>query len=170
MRTAISIREGALSSVTLLRRLGHDSRKNRLYRAFRELGRAVRTLVLLRYLSEPELRESITAMTNKVEAFHGFAAWLMFGGDILGHNDPDHHEKIVKFNELIANCVIYQTALDITGVVNQLVAEGQVVDPDDLATISPYIRENIRRFGEWVLDTTPPEPTIITQLDIVLDS
>ncbi|WP_420497801.1 Tn3 family transposase [Parafrankia soli] len=52
----------ALSSVTLLRRLGHDSRKNRLYRAFRELGRAVRTLVLLRYLSEPELRESITAM------------------------------------------------------------------------------------------------------------
>lgn len=44
----------ALSSVTLLRRLGHDSRKNRLYRAFRELGRAVRTLVLLRYLSEPE--------------------------------------------------------------------------------------------------------------------
>ncbi|MEX5713654.1 Tn3 family transposase [Parafrankia sp. FMc6] len=48
--------------MTLLRRLGHDSRKNRLYRAFRELGRAVRTLVLLRYLSEPELRESITAM------------------------------------------------------------------------------------------------------------
>ncbi|SQE00303.1 hypothetical protein FMEAI12_6470004 [Parafrankia sp. Ea1.12] len=87
----------ALSSVTLLRRLGHDSRKNRLYRAFRELGRAVRTLVLLRYLSEPELRESITAMMNKVEAFHGFAAWLMFGGDILGHSDPDHHEKIVKF-------------------------------------------------------------------------
>ena len=34
MRTAISVREGRISSVTLLRRLRHDSRKNRLYRAF----------------------------------------------------------------------------------------------------------------------------------------
>ncbi len=154
--------------VTLLRRLGHDSRKNGLYRAFRELGRAVRTLVLLRYLSEPDLRASITAMTNKVEAFHGFADWLMFGGEILSHNDLDHHEKIVKFNELIANCVIYQTTLDITGTVNHLVADGWTTDPDDLATISPYIRENVRRFGEWVLDTTPPEQAVITRLDVAL--
>ncbi|MEV4224914.1 Tn3 family transposase [Nonomuraea sp. NPDC049725] len=43
LRTAISIRENRISSVTLLRRLGNHSRKNRLYRAFRELGRAVRT-------------------------------------------------------------------------------------------------------------------------------
>src|SRR5262249_2593170 len=42
LRTAISIREGRVSSVTLLRRLGNHSRKNRLYRAFRELGRVVR--------------------------------------------------------------------------------------------------------------------------------
>ncbi|WP_435831795.1 Tn3 family transposase [Nonomuraea fuscirosea] len=40
LRTAISIRESRLSSVTLLRRLGNHSRKNRLYRAFRELGRS----------------------------------------------------------------------------------------------------------------------------------
>ncbi len=105
LRTAISIRENKLSSVTLLRRLGNHSRKNRLYRAFRELGRAIRTITLLRYLSEPALREQITAITNRTEAFHGFADWLMFGGKLIGHNDPDHQEKVVKFNELIANCV-----------------------------------------------------------------
>lgn len=38
LRTSISIREGQVSSVTLLRRLGNHSHKNRLYRAFRELG------------------------------------------------------------------------------------------------------------------------------------
>jgi Tn3 transposase DDE domain len=96
--------------VTLLRRLGNHSRKNRLYRAFRELGRAIRTITLLRYLSEPQLREQITAITNRNEAFHGFADWLMFGGKLIGHNDPDYQEKVVKFNELIANCVIYSTA------------------------------------------------------------
>src|SRR5260370_14777657 len=61
LRTAISVREGRLSSVTLLRRLGNHSRKNRLYPAFRELGPAIRTITLLRYLSEPQLREPITA-------------------------------------------------------------------------------------------------------------
>ena len=64
----ISIREARVSSVVLLHRLSNDSKKIRLYRAFRELGRVVRTIVLLRYLSEPELREGITAITNRVEA------------------------------------------------------------------------------------------------------
>ena len=133
LQTAISIREGRLSSVTLLRRLGNNSRKNRLYRAFRELGRVIRTVTLLRYLSDPQLREQITAITNRTEAFHGFADWLMFGGKLIGHNDPDHHEKVIKFNELLANCVIYQNACDITAAANTLAAEGHPVSPEDLA-------------------------------------
>ncbi|HEX9548523.1 MAG TPA: Tn3 family transposase, partial [Acidimicrobiales bacterium] len=89
MRVMISIREGKISSSVLLRRLGNESRKNRIYKAFRELGRAVRTITLLRYLSEPELRESITAITNRVEAFHGFSKRLGFGHDgVLEDNDP----------------------------------------------------------------------------------
>lgn len=110
LRTAISIRENRLSSVTLLRRLGNHSRKNRLYRAFRELGRAVRTITLLRYLSDPDLREQITQVTNRNESFHNFADWLMFGGQLIGHNDPNYQEKIIKFNELLANCASGQSS------------------------------------------------------------
>ena len=167
LRTAISIREGRLSSVTLLRRLGNNSRKNRLYRAFRELGRVVRTITLLRYLSDAQLREQITAITNKAEAFHGFSEWLMFGGEAIGHNDPDYQEKIIKFNELLANCVIYSTACDITDAANALAADGYPIDTDDLATISPYITHTIRRFGDWVLDLSPPDAAPVTRLDLV---
>jgi TnpA family transposase len=111
LRTAISIREGRLSSINPLRRLRHDSHKNRLYRAFRELGRVVRTVVLLRYLSEPALRATITAITNRAESFHGFADWLGFGaqGGVIAHNDPVYQEKLIKFNQLIANCVLYHS-------------------------------------------------------------
>ncbi|MDV6277715.1 Tn3 family transposase [Rhodococcus erythropolis] len=137
LRTAISIREGRVSSVTLLRRLGNHSHKNRLYRAFRELGRVIRTVTLLRYLSEPVLREQITAVTNKAEAFHGYSQWLTIGGRLIGHNDPDHQERVIKFNELLANCAIYSTALGITDVANGLAVEGYPVDTDDLATILP---------------------------------
>ncbi len=52
MRVAISIREGRLNSVTLLRRLGPGSRMNEIYKAFREVGRSVRTVALLRYLAD----------------------------------------------------------------------------------------------------------------------
>lgn len=166
LRTAISIREGRVSSVTLLRRLGNHSRKNRLYRAFRELGRVIRTITLLRYLSEPELREQITAITNKAEAFHGYSEWLMVGGKLIGHNDPDHQELVVKFNELMANCAIYSTALDITDAATALAAEGHPVDHDDLATITPYITHTIRRLGDLVLDLNPPDAVPATRLDL----
>lgn len=157
MRTVISIREGRVSSVVLLRRLSNDSKKNRLYRAFRELGRVVRTIVLLRYLSEPELREGITAITNRVEAFHGFSKWLSFGNaGVIADNDPDTMEKIVKFNELLANCLIFHTALDMMRVLNQLQREGYELDSADVASLSPYLTRHIRRFGDYVLDLSPP--------------
>jgi TnpA family transposase len=47
----ISIRAGTVSSALLLRRLGTYSRRNRLYQAFSELGRVIRTAFLLEYLS-----------------------------------------------------------------------------------------------------------------------
>ncbi|MDF2711185.1 MAG: transposase, partial [Nonomuraea muscovyensis] len=131
-------------------------------RAHSELGRAIRTITLLRYLSEPQLREQITQVTNRNEAFHGFADWLMFGGRLIGHNDPDHQEKVIKFNELLANCVMYSTALDITDSANEIAAEGQPVDLDDLATVSPYITTPSADSGTGPSTsprrTTPPTP------------
>jgi len=166
LRTGISIREGRLSSVTLLRRLGNHSRRNRIYKALRELGRVIRTITLLRYLSEPTLREQITMVTNRTENFHKFAAHLMIGGQLISHNDPDYQERVVKFNELVANCAIYSTALDITDAANALAGDGHPVDLDDLATISPYITRTIRRFGDWIVDLTPPEHAPATALDL----
>ncbi len=81
MQVAISISEGRLSSATLMRRLRSNSRKNRIYKVFREVGRSVRTVALLRYLADPQLRARITAATNKVESYNGFSHWLAFGNN-----------------------------------------------------------------------------------------
>jgi TnpA family transposase len=166
LRAGISLREGRLSSVTLLRRLGNHSRRNRLYKALRELGRVIRTITLLRFLSEPGLRDQIAVVTNRTETFHRFSQFLMIGGRLIGHNDPDYQELVVKFNELVANAAIFSTALDITDAANALAGEGWPVDADDLATISPYITRTIRRFGSWVVDLTPPATAPATRLDL----
>jgi TnpA family transposase len=153
MRVVLSIREGRLSSVTLLRRLRYDSKRNRVYRAFRELGRVIATMVLLRTISDPEMRERTGRAMTMVESYNGFAKWIFFGNEgVIADNDPDDHEKAIKFNDLVANLVILSTTLDISAAVNRLLAQGFPVYAEDLATISPYQKDNVKRFGEYILD------------------
>jgi DNA-binding CsgD family transcriptional regulator len=92
-------------------------------------------------------------------ADHHVTAILAFGAEdgVIAHNDPVYQEKLIQFNQLIANCVIYSTALDITSAANTAAAEGHPVDMVDLATVSPLITHTVRRFGDWRLDLTPPE-------------
>jgi TnpA family transposase len=67
MQVALSVQAGAVLPSMLLRKLGTQSRQNQLYRAFRELGRVVRTIFLLEYISTAELRRSIHTATTKIE-------------------------------------------------------------------------------------------------------
>ncbi|MFE5588014.1 Tn3 family transposase [Kitasatospora sp. NPDC056531] len=150
MKVIVSIREGTISSATLLKRLRSGSRRNATYTAFREVGKVIRTVQLLRYLSDAPLRARVTAATNKVEAFNGFSDWVRFGQHgTVAANDPVEQEKDVKFTSLLANLVIFHNTLDIGDVVRELQAEGWIVDPLDLAQISPYLTEHIKRFGEY---------------------
>jgi TnpA family transposase len=66
LQVIFSIQTGKISSATLLRKLGNYSRKNRLYQAFQELGHVVRTVFLLQYIYDIQLRREITAVTNIV--------------------------------------------------------------------------------------------------------
>ena len=53
-----------------MRRLSSNSRKNQIYKAFREVGRVMRTVALLRFLADSGLRARVTAATNKAEAYN----------------------------------------------------------------------------------------------------
>ena len=78
LRVVLSIRAGRLLPSAILRRLATYSRKNRLYFAFRELGRVIRTIFLLRYIDSIELRRMINAATNKSEHFNLYSQWISF--------------------------------------------------------------------------------------------
>ncbi|MFI1801193.1 Tn3 family transposase [Streptomyces sp. NPDC020379] len=150
MRVAVSVREGTIPSSTLLKRLRSGSRKNATCAAFREAGRVIRTVQLLRYLSDAPLRRRVTAATNKVESFNRFSQWIGFGDrGVVADNDPIEQEKAMKFNALLTNAVIFHNALDIAEIVRQLLEEGWEIDPEDLAHISPYPTEHVNRFGEY---------------------
>lgn len=160
MQVVLSIKSGKIAASTLLRKLGNYSRKNRLYQTFRALGAAVRTLFLLQYISDRELREQITASTNKVEAYNGFSKYFFFGGEgVIADNDPLEQEKAVKYNDLVANAVIFHNVVEQTRIIKTLIRAGWKITQEDVATLSPYVTSHVKRFGDYLIDVDDlPEP------------
>jgi TnpA family transposase len=160
MQIALSIKAGKILPSTLLRKLRHDSKKNKLYRAFRELGRVIRTIVLLRIISNLELRQQIQGTTNKVEAYNGFGDWLFFGNEgRIDTNDPVEQEKRMHYKDLVANAVILHNTVDLTKLLRELHQEGYPITKELVARLSPYLTRHIRRYGEYAIDVeTKPDP------------
>ncbi len=161
LRVALSIQAGRMTASTILRRLGTYSRKNRLYQAFRELGRAVRTAFLLDYLADADLRDTIQAATNKSESFNGFTKWLFFGGEgVIAHNDREQQRKLIKYNHLVANCLIFYNVFAMSRLLHDLAQTGQTFSDEVLAALSPYRTHHINRFGRYHLDLTRQPPAL----------
>lgn len=154
LRVAMSIKAGRISSSTILRKLGSYSRKNKLYLAFRELGCVVRTIFLLQYISDIDLRRTIQVATNKSEAFNKFVQWVFFGGNaIIAENIREEQRKIIKYNHLVANLLILHNVVAMTTIINELAQEGILIPRQILATLSPYHTEHINRFGDYILSS-----------------
>jgi TnpA family transposase len=159
IQVALSIQAGRVLPSMLLRKLGSYSRKSLLYRAFRELGRVERTLFLMRYISNTEVRRVIRAETTKIEAYNDFLDWVCFGGPVVKSGDPVEQEKQLKYASLVANAIMLSNVADLTDVVADMARDGHPVTPELVAATSPYMREQIRRFGRFALDMEDlPEP------------
>lgn len=161
LRVVLSIKAGKLTPSTLLRKLGTYSQKNRLYQAFRELGQALRTGYQLHYITDEKLRAIVQATTNKGESFNHFVHWLGFGSEgVITENDRDEQRKMIKYNHLLANCVIFYNVFAMSRVLRQLQQEGQAIEPELIAAISPYLTQHINRFGRYILDVTRQPPPL----------
>lgn len=71
---------------------------------------------------------------------------------IVASNDPDEHEKAVKYNDIIANAVMFHNVLDMSNVLLELHEEGYPVAKKSLARTSPLLTDHLNRFGEYVVN------------------
>lgn len=152
MQVVLSIQAGLVLPSMLLRKLGSHNRKSRLARAFRELGRVERTLFLLRYISDPEIRRTIRAETTKIESFNDFLDWITFGGPVIKSGDPVEQEKQLKYATLVANLIMLSNVADMTEALAAMAADGFPVTPELARHVSPYTRKHLLRFGRLHLD------------------
>ena len=110
-------------------------------------------MYLLRFISDRSLRREVNACTNIVESYHHFLDWLFFGKDgVITDNDPVEQEKRLKYLDLVASAVILQNTVDMTRVIQTLSTEGFKITRRMLATMSPYLNRNLKRYGDYVVD------------------
>jgi hypothetical protein len=59
---------------------------------------------------------------------------------------------------LVANAIMLQNVVDLTDVLNGMIAEGFEVTAAFISGLSPYRRRKLLRFGQYVLNDDIPEP------------
>lgn len=64
----------------------------------------------------------------------------------------DEQRKLIKYNHLVSNLLIFHTIASMTRALDQMAIEGIAVDADALANLSPYQTEHINRFGHYTLN------------------
>jgi TnpA family transposase len=161
LKVALAVSKGKMRSSIILKKLGTSSRKNKLYFAFRELGRVIRTIFLLNFIVDEGLRRMINAATNISEAWNGFIKWVAFGGQgVISENDREEQRKIIRYNHLVGNLIIFHNVVSMTTIIQDLINEGHIITPEILACLSPYKTNHINRFGIYQFVERIPEPIV----------
>ena len=73
-----------------------------------------------------------------------------FGGPVLKSGDPVEQIKQVKYMDLVASAIMLHNVADLTDLLSDMAAEGLPVTKELVSRLSPYMREHIRRFGQYV--------------------
>jgi Tn3 transposase DDE domain len=84
--------------------------------------------------------------------------YSLVGDSVITEGIRDEQRKIIKYNHLLANLLIFHTLVTMIHAIRHLVDDGYSIDTEALATLSPYQTEHINRFGTSILNLqrTPP--------------
>src|SRR5215470_14075469 len=147
---AASLRNRIASAHVVLQRLANASPADRVAKALTTLGRVVKTIYILRYIHEEELRRRVQLQLNRGESRHGLARWLFFAN--RGEFRTGDYEEIMNKASclsLLSNAVLVWNTLAITKIVAQLRATGQDVQDAHLARVSPLLHQHIIPNGTY---------------------
>ena len=109
----IKLKEATASGI--FRRLNSYSRQHSLYVAMKAFGQIIKSLFILRYIEQVELRQAIEKQLNKVELANSFTRAVAVGNPRgLEHAEKNEQEIAESCNRLIKNSVICWNYLYLT--------------------------------------------------------
>jgi TnpA family transposase len=152
VKYATALRLGTADAEALLKRFTRGNAQHPTYRALAELGKAVKTCFLCRYLRSLELRREIHEALNVVETWNSVNQFIFYGkGGELGGQHPDDQEVAMLALHLLQNCLVFVNTL----MLQEILATERWRDrlePADLRGLSPLLHAHINPYGKFVLD------------------
>jgi TnpA family transposase len=151
VRVAASLKNRTAPANVIVQRLANASSSDRLAGALTALGRIVKTIFVLRYLSDPELRYRVQLQLNRGEARHELVGRCLFFANRGEFRSGDAEEIMNKASSLslLSNAVLVWNTLRISEIVNQLRAAGHTIADQDLARVSPLMHTHVIPNGTY---------------------
>lgn len=108
VKYATALRLRTAETEAILRRFTKKNVQHPTYKAFAELGKALKTIFLCRYLHDEVLCREIYEGLNVVEQWNGAPEFVFFArrGE-MASNCRENHEVSMLALHLIQNCMVY---------------------------------------------------------------
>ena len=152
VKHVVALKLGTVDADTLLRRFTRTNIQNPAYRAFAELGKAIKTIFLCRYLSSEELRREINEGLNVVESWNGVNDFIRYGkgGELTSNRKEDQELSLLSLH-LLQSCLVYVNTLMIQNVLGEQNLFDRMTTRD-LAALTPLFTKHINPYGRLELD------------------
>lgn len=158
IKYATALRRGTAQTDVILRRFNKYNRQHPTYRALAELGKAMKTLFLCRYLESEALRREIQEGLNVVENWNSANAFIFFGkGGEVATNQLEDQEISVLALHLLQMCLVYVNTLMIQKVLEES-HWWNLMKAEDFRALSPLIYAHINPYGIFDLDMSTRLP------------
>lgn len=152
IKYAAALKHATAEPEAILRRFARTAVQHPTYRALIELGKAVKTLFLCRYLSSEKLRQEIHEGLNVVENWNSANAFIFFGkGGEVATNRLEDQELAVLALHLLQMCLVYVNTLLLQRVLNEQSWSRRMTTADYRA-ITPLVYLHVNPYGVFDLD------------------
>lgn len=152
MRLVESIRCEKVKASVILRRISSYARDNSVAKALKEIGRIVKTIYLLDYFSDEQVRKEVQQILNKGEAMNSVARLVHFGkqGKVNKASIEEQLERASSLNVLLGIIVTWNTRY-LEKVYNQVKDEEWFCDKE-FKRVSPLGTTHVNFLGRYVFE------------------